>query len=135
MPEYIVTRKTDGAEMLRYSAASPREVNGCDLNDYDHTEWFPDEGQVTEQINPVEWRIHVGDFFDRFGSAKLGVLSSPNALVQAFITDVSVREYIALHERRADIEDALDLLLSLGHQIDKAAILDVKPAADEVWNG
>lgn len=42
MAEYIVTRKSDGAEVLRYSAAQAQEVNGFDLVDYDHTEWTPD---------------------------------------------------------------------------------------------
>jgi len=40
--EYIVTRKADGAEVLRYSAAQAQEVNGFDLVDYEHTEWTPD---------------------------------------------------------------------------------------------
>ncbi|MFN4325227.1 MAG: hypothetical protein ACK4FP_05005 [Azonexus sp.] len=42
MAEYIVTRKSDGAEVLRYSAAQAQEVNGFDLVDYDHTEWTPE---------------------------------------------------------------------------------------------
>ena len=37
MAEYIVTRKADGAEVLRYSAAQAQEVNGFDLVDYQHT--------------------------------------------------------------------------------------------------
>lgn len=41
MADYIVTRKSDGAEVLRYSAAQAQEVNGFDLVDYDHTEWNP----------------------------------------------------------------------------------------------
>ena len=40
---FIVTRKSDGAEVIRYSAAMAQEVNGFDLIDYDHVEYFPDE--------------------------------------------------------------------------------------------
>ena len=46
MAEYIVTRKSDGAEVLRYSAAQAQEVNGFDLVDYQHTEWTPDAQPV-----------------------------------------------------------------------------------------
>ena len=38
MAEYIVTRKSDGVEVLRYSAMQPQEVNGYGFDDYDHTE-------------------------------------------------------------------------------------------------
>ena len=42
MADYIITRKSDGAEVLRYSAAQAQKVNGFDLVDYEHTEWTPD---------------------------------------------------------------------------------------------
>lgn len=45
MAEYIVTRKSDGVEVLRYSAAQAQEVNGFDLVDYEHAEWIPEAQQ------------------------------------------------------------------------------------------
>jgi hypothetical protein len=39
---FIVTRKSDGIEVLRYSASVAQEVNGFDLIDFDHTEYAPD---------------------------------------------------------------------------------------------
>lgn len=40
---FIVTRKSDGVEVIRYCAEMAQEVNGFDLIDYDHTEYTPDE--------------------------------------------------------------------------------------------
>lgn len=43
MSTFKVFRKSDGEEVIRYSAAMAQEVNGFDLIDYDHTEYNPDE--------------------------------------------------------------------------------------------
>lgn len=133
MPEYIVTRKTDGAEVLRYSAATAQPVNGFDLVDYDHTEWTPDEVQAP--IDPTRWRIYVGSFFDRFGAAKLAILSDPDPVVQAVIKDASVRNYIDLLGRRDELLQVIGLLNLKGHAVDATAVLDVEPNNDEVWRG
>lgn len=133
MPEYIVTRKTDGAEVLRYSAATAQPVNGFDLVDYDHTEWNPDEVQTP--IDPTRWRIYVGSFFDRFGAAKLAILSDPDPVVQAVIKDASVRNYIDLLARRDELLQVIGLLNLKGHAVDATAVLDVEPNEDEVWRG
>ena len=133
MPEYIVTRKTDGAEVLRYSAATAQPVNGFDLVDYDHTEWTPDDGQTP--IDPTRWRIYVGSFFDRFGASKLAILSDPDPVVQAVIKDASVRNYIDLLGRRDELLQVIGLLNSKGHTVDSVAVLDVEPNEDEVWRG
>lgn len=133
MPEYIVTRKTDGAEVLRYSAASAQPVNGFDLVDYDHTEWTPDEVQTP--IDPTRWRIYVGSFFDRFGTAKLAILSDPDPVVQAVIKDAGVRNYIDLLGRRDELLQVIGLLNAKGHAVDATAVLDLEPTEDEVWRG
>lgn len=133
MPEYIVTRKTDGAEVLRYSAATAQPVNGFDLVDYDHTEWTPDT--VLPPIDPTRWRIYVGSFFDRFGTAKLAVLSDPDPVVQAVIKDASVRNYIDLLGRRDELLQVIDLLNLKGHAVNATAVLDLEPTEDEVWRG
>ena len=136
MPEYIVTRKTDGAEVIRYSSSQIVEaINGQSfpVADYDHTEWNPDEAQT--QIDPTRWRIYVGSFFDRFGTAKLAILSDPDPVVQAVIKDASVRNYIDLLGRRDELLQVIGLLNLKGHMVDSAAVLDVEPNEDEVWHG
>ena len=61
-------------------------------------------------VNPTEWLIDVGPFFDRFGPAKLAVLSSSDAAVRALVTDLQVRKWIDL--KRADVAQGIDLLIS-----------------------
>ena len=62
MADYIVTRKSDGVEVLRYSAAQAQEVNGFDLVDYDHTEWTPDAPIVA----PVNHTLTKLEYLRRF---------------------------------------------------------------------
>lgn len=134
MPNYIVTRKTDGEEVLRYSAAMAQEVNGFDMVDYDHTAYDP-EAPPTPTADPSRWRIYVGSFFDRFGAAKLGILSDTDPVVQAVIKDASVRNYIDLIGRRDELLQVIGLLSAKGHTVDPVAVLDVEPNEDEVWRG
>ena len=44
-----------------------------------------------------EWLIDIGPFFDRFGAAKMAVLTSADAGVQAILKDTQVRKWIALN--------------------------------------
>ncbi len=62
MAEYIVTRKSDGVEVLRYSAVHAQEVNGFDLVDYDHAEWTPDAPIVA----PVNHTLTKLEYLRRF---------------------------------------------------------------------
>lgn len=50
--------------------------------------------------NQTQYLIDIGPFFDRFGSAKMQVLTSSDAGVQAIIKDTQVRKWIdlRLHE-------------------------------------
>lgn len=45
---------------------------------------------------PWEWLIDVGPFFDRFGTAKMAVLTSSDIGVQAIIKDTQVRKWLDL---------------------------------------
>ena len=63
--------------------------------------YFP--GDFTEVIetppvvvNPCEWLIDLGPFYDRFGAAKMPVLTSPDATVKAIIADCNIRKWIDL---------------------------------------
>ena len=60
--------------------------------------------------DPTEWLIDVGPFFDRFGPAKMAVLSSSDATVRALVTDLQARKWIDL--KRADVAQGIDLLIS-----------------------
>lgn len=52
--------------------------------------------------------IDIGAFFDRFGAAKMDVLTSTNATVKAIVLDVTVRKWVDL--KRADVAQALAVL-------------------------
>ena len=134
MSNFKVFRKSDGEEVIRYSAAMAQSVNGFDLVDYDHVEYLPDEPEQAP-INPNGWKIHVGSFFDRFGAHKLAILSSQAPLIQAVIKDASVRQCIDLLGRRDELLQVIGLLNSKGFAVDPVAVLDLEPTADEVWNG
>ena len=45
---------------------------------------------------PWEWLIDIGAFFDRFGAAKIAVLTSADAGVQAIIKDTQTRKWLDL---------------------------------------
>ncbi len=52
-----------------------------------------------------EWFIDIGPFYDRFGSAKMDVLTSQDAGVRAIISDLNVRKWVDL--KRPDVAQAL----------------------------
>ncbi len=58
-----------------------------------------------EAVNPVEWLIDIGPFFDRFGAAKMAVLTSTDAGVKAILADTQVRKWIDL--QRADVAQSV----------------------------
>lgn len=45
---------------------------------------------------PWEWLIDIGPFFDRFGAAKMAVLTSADPGVQAIIKDTQIRKWLDL---------------------------------------
>lgn len=51
------------------------------------------------------WLIDIGPFFDRFGAAKMAVLTSTDATVNAIVRDVSVRKWVDL--KRPDVAQGL----------------------------
>ena len=52
MPEYIVTRKTDGAEIYRYNTDAPIELNGMEFTTHDHIEAAPVASEPAPQADP-----------------------------------------------------------------------------------
>ena len=62
-------------------------------------------------VNPTEWLIDVGPFYDRFGAAKMAVLTSTDAGVKAIMADVQIRKWIDL--QRADVATSLTYIGSV----------------------
>lgn len=81
----------------------------------------------------TDWLIDVGPFFDRFGAAKMALLMSSDATVQALVKDLQVRKWIDL--QRVDVGQGIDALIALSVPgVDgalKAAILTTPVTAEE----
>ena len=83
--------------------------------------------------SPTQWLIDIGPFFDRFGAARLAVLSSADPVVRALVLDTSVRKWVDL--QRVDVAAGIDALIAASvpgvtSQL-KAAILTTPVAAHE----
>ena len=81
----------------------------------------------------AEWFIDIGPFFDRFGSAKMAILTSQNATVKAIISDLQVRKLVDLN--RADVGQGIDALIANGvngvtAEL-KSSVLNTPVTADE----
>ena len=57
---------------------------------------FVDAPARPQPAAPWEWLIDIGPFFDRFGAAKMAVLTSADPGVQAIIKDVQIRKWLDL---------------------------------------
>ena len=57
---------------------------------------WPDAPSQPSAAPPWEWLIDIGPFFDRFGSAKMAVLTSSDVGVQAILKDTQVRKWLDL---------------------------------------
>lgn len=137
MTTWKVTHRTTGAEITRYAAQQPVEQIddlAVPFAEFEHTP-LPEDTEPAQPLDPAQWRIWVGSFFDRFGTAKIAILSDTDPVVQAIVKDASVRRHIDLIERRDELTQAIGLLQAKGHAVDPVAILDVEPVADEVWHG
>ncbi len=87
-------------------------VNGATLID---CVWSPPPLGPSAPLPPAPpdaWAalIDLGPFFDRFGAAKLPILASADATVQALVKDLQSRKWIDL--QRTDVGQGLDILVS-----------------------
>lgn len=83
-------------------------------------------------VDPCEWLIDIGPFFDRFGAAKMAVLTSADAGVKAILSDVQVRKWIDL--KRADVASSLAYIGSKVPSVDatlQTAILNTPVTVEE----
>lgn len=60
--------------------------------------------------DPARWFIDLGPFYDRFGGAKIPVLTSADAGVKAIVADLSIRHWVDLE--RSDVLDGLNYVAS-----------------------
>ena len=106
---------------------APPDFDLSRINEYTVTDG------VLSAVSPTEWLIDVGPFFDRFAAAKMPLLMSSNATVQALVKDLQVRKWIDL--QRPDVAQGIDALIALGvpgmtAEL-KTAILTAPVTADE----
>ena len=135
MPNFVVIDRATGQEVSSYSADAPVEWIGLEFATHEHRALPAEPEPPAAPIVPEQWFINVGPFYDRFGPYKLPILASTDPLVQAIIKDTTVRKYIDLKGRRAELAQAIGLLQSKGFAVSEAAILDVQPADGEVYRG
>ena len=57
---------------------------------------WPEVTTQPEIAQPWKWLIDIGSFFDRFGAAKMAVLTSSDVGVQAIIKDTQIRKWLDL---------------------------------------
>lgn len=85
--------------------APPEETEGLRANWTGEAwvlrEYVAPPPQPAPTAAPTEWLIDIGPFFDRFGAAKMAVLTSADAGVKAILSDLQVRKWIDL--QREDV--------------------------------
>ena len=111
MSEYIVTRKSDGAEVLRYSAAQAQEVNGFDLVDYDHTEWTP-EAQPPATANQTLTKLEYLRRFTVEERVAIRAAAEQNAVLADYLQLMELAQYINTGD--PDTIDAVQMLEQSG---------------------
>lgn len=87
---------------------------------------------VAPTVDPCQWLIDIGPFFDRFGAAKMAVLTSTDSGVKAILQDIQVRKWIDL--QRADVASSLAYVGSVVPSVTgplQTAILTTPVAASE----
>ena len=68
--------------------------------------------------DPCEWLIDKGPFFDRFGAAKMDVLTSTDPVIKAILVDIGARHWIDL--QRADVASSLAYVGTVVPAVDAA---------------
>lgn len=94
-------------------------INTIDANPSFVEEQHPNRWRVSPNQPPEPslpspvwtWYIDIGPFFDRFGAAKMSVLTSTDAGVKAILSDTQVRKWIDL--RRPDVAQSIAYIASV----------------------
>ena len=97
--------------------------------------WRLSENQPQPEPTPApewEWYIDIGPFFDRFGAAKMPVLTSADVGVQAITKDTQIRKWLDLS--LPEIEQAVQYIASKIPELTaelQDQIVNTKPAEHE----
>ena len=104
MSQYIVFNKISGLEVYRYESDVPTPYlhMGFDVCDHILQPAQPSTVVQTPGAPTYQWFLDIGAFFDRFGQAKLNILTSADPVVKAIIQDVMVRKWVDL--KRPDVQ-------------------------------
>ena len=124
MAEYIVTRKADGVEVLRYSAAQAQEVNGFYLVDYQHTEWTPG-APVVERASRVMTKL---EYLRRF------TVEERVAIRAAAEQNAVLADYLQLMELAQDINTGDPDTIAAVTMLEQAGLI-AAGRAQEILNG
>lgn len=117
MANYVIRKE---GVIIGWGSADPENFNGGLPDGFSWEHYAEPAGA------PPPWArfIDIGPFFDRFGAAKMAVLTSTDTGVKAVVTDCTVRKWIDL--QRADVVTALAYIGSVVPAVDaalRAAIL------------
>ena len=124
MTEYVVTRKADGVEVLRYSAARAQEVNGFGLVDYQHTEWTPD----AQPVAPTSHTLTKLEYLRRF------TVDERVAIRAAAAQNAVLADYLQLMELAQDINTGDPDTVAAVTMLEQAGLI-ATGRANEVLNG
>ena len=120
---------------MKYKINSTGQVIMADIAfmNAHHAGDFTEVADVTvPQADPCEWLLDLGPFYDRFGAAKMAVLTSADAGVKAIVGDTNIRKWIDLE--RADVASGLAYIGSVVPELTPAlqtAILTTPVTAEE----
>lgn len=127
-PEALPGRATD--------VEPPEETEGLRANWTGEAwvlrEYVAPPPQPAPPPDPTAWLIDVGPFFDRFGAAKMAVLTSADPGVKAILADTQVRKWIDL--TRQDVAQSVAYIASVVPAITpelQSAILTTPVSASE----
>lgn len=100
----VIADEAFGGNWVNIDALNPQPGMGWD---YAGNSVFVEPAQPVQPplINETEFLIDLGPFFDRFGPAKMAILTSSDAVVKAIMQDLSIRKWVDL--KRADVFQAL----------------------------
>ena len=82
--------------------------------------WRFAKKQEMQAPNETGWLIDIGPFFDRFGAAKMQILTSSDPGVKAIISDLQVRKWIDL--KRVDVQQGVQYVGTVVPSVDSALI-------------
>lgn len=147
MANFVVTRKSDGAEILRYVASQPLEDVGSrfPFSEFDHSEWdasAPPTPLTPHKITKLAFRSRLTDEEKQdieVASIDVATATLANrkkaAALRVYMADLAVSEYIDLKDARLRNGVLKMEVLGLIAAGRAAEILDTPPTSEEVFSG